>query len=681
METAVSRTRYAALLSAVCLLTAAAVTAAACDVVSSKKGTKTDIPATYRTSDAHYTLLYSTLGYEAAATKRILIRQNDPEAQVSEALAFEWQLVDAKGKQVASSHASYAGNAWGIPIWAADFSSVSAPGQYRLMVEAPDVQLATESFPIERYLAFHTTWQPIAIDDADARAAPIELDNGFFDTNSTTGSALAAGDFLVGLVESFDRRRTALTEDQKTRVRASIDRAIDYLLLLSDPGSGRVAPASPLRPYPADPATATAAGLRAFAHYAAVFQQDDAQKAQRAYRRARLAESWLQDNAPDLYTPALRATVEYDFYRYTGDITTLDNAKEAVQEVVSSYDLRTMDRHSDATLPDFEAMYRMWRDLPVDADRDLWLQGARTVATQYKDMLARNPFHVIAPGVSGGPSGVSAADQWDQTASLPPPGDGPAAVIGNDWFLSRAIDATYLASMTGDRDLEQVATASLNWVTGLNPGIPVARLEYTGGGSSVEAASFLTGLPGRSARTWSAWSWTRPRPFATIVNGFGGGFTYDDTDVTGETSLRHDGVWLYATAIYEDYINAGTRAQSGSASDLPPRPGAHVAHAAATESGGVMEMRTQVAGPDGAPLSGAIVVVAWTGAPLPDTSPDAAFHTTTCTTDASGACVTVMQSSDLPVRRPVTVSVTNIEHPVFTYDIASDDPSRTATLP
>ncbi len=656
--------------------------AAACGVLPSGGGTVVAIPESVRTSDATYTLLYSTLGYEANGTKRVLIRQNDPQGEVNEGLAFEWKLADAKGKQTAAGWASYLGTAWGIPLWGADFTAVTQAGEYRLLVEAPTVRLATEAFPIERFLMFKTAYQAIALENAEARAAPIELDNGFFDSNSTTGSVVADGEFLIGLLESYDRRRTALTEDQKKRARAAIDRSVDYLLLLSDPGSGKFAFQSPLRPYGQDSPEGTAAGLRALAHYAAVFQQDDAQKAQRAYRRAKLAEAWLEDNAPTIYHASLRAAVSYDFYRYTSDNATLQKAADAVRELATTYDLRTMDRASDATIPDFEAMYRMWRDLPVHKDRQFWQDTARKVAGQYREMLTKNPFHVIPPGVTDAATGASAEVQWDQVESATPPGEGAAAIIGNDWFISRAIDAVYLASMTGDRDLEPIASASLQWVTGLNPGVPVARIAYTGGGSGVESASFLTGLPRRSARTWSAWSWTRRKPFATIVNGFTRAFTYGDTDVAAETSLRHDGLWLYAMTVYEDYVNAGMRAQSGLATAPNPLAGgAHVGRAVASESGGFFQFTVTVAGADGSPLPASIVTVAWTGAPLPGIAPEAAFHTTRCTTDASGTCVATLPVADLPVRRPVTASVTNIEHPLFPYDLAADDASKTAPLP
>ena len=64
----------------------ASIAAPACSLRGGTK--KVSIPADYPTADRRYTLLYSTLGYESAATKRVLIRQNDTAATVSEGLAF-----------------------------------------------------------------------------------------------------------------------------------------------------------------------------------------------------------------------------------------------------------------------------------------------------------------------------------------------------------------------------------------------------------------------------------------------------------------------------------------------------------------------------------------------------------------------------------------------------------------
>jgi len=309
-------------------------------------GPKRAIPDSYRPGNATYTLLYSTLGYEAAATKRVLIRQNDDEASVSEGLAFTWRLIDAKGTQVAAGRATYAGRAWGIPLWVADFSRVQAPGQYRMTVEAPDVELATDAFPIDRFVFFRTTFSMIALENALARSAPPEYDGGYFDANTRSGTVGEHADFLIGLVEVYERRRSALTEDQRRTLRASIERAVDYLLIAGDAGSGRFNAESDTRPYNNDFPSNTAGALRGMARFAAAFQGEEPEKADRVYRRARLSEQWLLRYAPEAYPPALRAAVSYDFYKYSGDPGALDRAAAAVKEEIASYDLRTMERAS-----------------------------------------------------------------------------------------------------------------------------------------------------------------------------------------------------------------------------------------------------------------------------------------------------------------------------------------------
>lgn len=35
------------------------------------------------------------------------------------------------------------------------------------------------------------------------------------------------------------------------------------------------------------------------------------------------------------------------------------------------------------------------------------------------------------------------------------------------------LDAIFIAEVTGDSSMEKIASASLNWITGLNPGVPV----------------------------------------------------------------------------------------------------------------------------------------------------------------------------------------------------------------
>ncbi len=660
------RTVAAAILAA--LIVAGAATSA-CGLIGGA-GTKVVIPADYHTADPTYTLLYSTIGYESAATKRVLIRQNDTTVAASQGFAFAWRLVDAKGSEAAVGRAVYAGTGWGIPVWAADFSKVTKPGAYRLVVDAPSVKLATDAFPIGQFLMFQAAFKSIALGNAAARSAPIEQDNGFLDSNERSGTVSAHSDFLIGLLETFDRRRGALTEAQRTQTRAAIDRAVDYLLLLSNAGSGEFVGQSLARPYVEGGPEATVAGLRGLAHYAALAQDDAPEKADRALRRARLSEQWLNANAPDAYPSSMRAVVSYDIYVALGDDASLDRAAASLRDAVGAYDLRTMDRRSDDTLPHFEALYRMWRDLRQHPEHAFWEEVAGKAAAQYKDMIARNAFQVLPPGITDEEQGTDAAAQWDQVGTVPPPGDGPYGSIGNDWFLARAVDAVYLAQITGDVELEKAATASLAWVGGLNPGVQAERV--VGGDVPLRllAASFVTGLGGRSVAPWSSWEWRRTKPFATIVNGFRGGFVYDDTLGAGNTSLGHDGIWLYATAVYEDYLNPTKQAPQLGADTAPAADGVRLTIGAPSESGGVLNLAVTASAPGNA-VVGAKVSVAWYGAALPDVPPDDVLRVTQCVTGDAGSCLVTLAADALPVRRPIMAAVTNVEDLRHPFDGAN----------
>jgi len=656
------------------LLLAAALALSGCGVYDSP-GKTFDIPDTYTTGNAKYTLLYSTVGYDAASTKRLLIRQNDTAAQPETGLAFRWRVVDEKGKEAAAGTASFEETGWGIPIWAADFTKVDRPGTYRISVEAPAVTLATLPFRIDDFLFTRETFIPIALENAEARAAPIELDNGFFESNTREGTAWGHALFLDGLLVAYDARATSMPEETRARTRDAIDRGVDYLLLLSDPATGEVRHAPATRPYQgADPADA-AATARALARYGALFQRENPAKAERAYRRARLAGEWLGENAPDEYGPRLRAAVAYDLYRYSTDPALLDEVVKAVREFAPEYDLRSMERRGFDPQPHFETMYLLWQSLPEHPDRPMWIETATRVATQYRDMIERNAFHTVTVAETGD----TPADQWDAAGTDRPIGEGDAGVITNEWFMARAIDAVYLASMTDDADLEQAATASILWIAGLNPGIPADRVAGASGDSPLEAASFVVGADGRYVQPWSLWEWQRARPFQTIAAGFRSGFTFDDSEAAAGTSIARDGAWLKAMVAYEDYLHPGRR------SAPPEQPGLiasamRVAATAASEQEEALTLLVTVIDPDGTPLAGVTATGVWAGALLPGAPPESAVRTTSCVTANGGSCALALDAADqLP--RPITVSITNLEHRAHPYVPTPGDVDLTATFP
>lgn len=619
------------------------------------------IPDTYVAADETYTLLYSTIGYDLGGTKRVLIRLNDPDAPVSVGLAFQWRLVADDGRVVKVGNASYDGDAWGIPIWIADFSDVDEPGTYRMALEAPEATLATDAFPVEDFLLFRRTFVPVALDNAEVRAAPIEDDNGFYEDTSIEGTAAAHGEFLMGLLAVYEARRPSMTDAMRQRTRAAISRALEYLLLVSDPATGQFAHTAPTRPYQGFDPNDTLVGTRALARYAAEFQGEDPATADRAYRRARMGEEWILDNEEEIYTVWARAAIAYDFYRYTSDEEQLERAAESVREIANEYDLRTMDRSSYDTSAHLETMFRMWRDVPSHPDRPLWEEAALAIGEQYAEFVERNPFDVIAPGIDEGDD--TPAEQWDAMESEPPPGEGMDAIIGNEWFLARVADAVYLSRITDDDSLAEAAAGSLLWVSGLNPGIDVARVADDGVESPLVAASFLTGLDASTVQASPEWQWQRSRPIGTIVGGFRRAFVFDDAVAASAPSIVRDGLWLKALVLYEDLLHPAGRAEHP-IETAPVIVGSQmrIAIVEGEQSDDQLELTLDVVGPDGAPLADALVTVAWRSVAVEGLPIEATIFVTTCETQDDGGCTVTLVVDDLDGELPIAAVVTSLEH-------------------
>jgi hypothetical protein len=290
-------------------------------------------------------------------------------------------------------------------------------------------------------------------------------------------------------------------------------------------------------------------------------------------------------------------------------------------------------------------------------------------------MLAINPFAVLPPGVTDPERGTDAIAQWDEAATQPPPGTGNDGTLLNTWFMARAIDASYLADMTGDAELVTMAAAGIGWITGLNPGVPSDRISGSQSVSGIEAASFLTGLPVRTVDTWSVWEWVRPRRHGTLVNGFGAGFDYDDGFATGESWMADDGLWLYAMTAFEDSLQPARRAPSPIERG-PFDRAIHVASADASRSGNAMQLVVRVVDQSNEVVPGARVIVLWEGIPDPDALFEEAQATSECLTGADGSCLATLSADAVAVTGTITAAVSNLEHPGYAYDIDADDPSK-----
>ena len=621
------------------------------------------IPESYEQSDTSYTLLYSTLGYDTAATKHVLIRQNDASAPVASGLAFQWRLVDADSEDVVETGlAQYGGTSWSIPMWVADFTDVQRPGSYRMSIEATNVGLATGVFDVDEFLLTRKTLVRVGLDAADVRSAPIELDNGYFEPHSLEGTSAAHAEFMLGLIALYEERRSSLTEAMRVRAKAAIDRAFEYVMLLSDAGTGEIAHAAPTRPYAfGDNPSDTVAGARGLARYAAAFQREDPGNAERAYRRARLADAWLESNAPEAYAPWARAAVAFDLYMYVGDPALLDRAVVAVRSFAESYDLPSMNRFSGDTMPHFETMRQLWELLPEHPDRALWERTAARVGAQYVEMLDRHAIGIVPPGIdhAGGPSAV---DQWNTVASDPLPGDGDSAMIGNEWFLARAVDAAQFARMLDDPRLEESATAHLLWVTGLNPGMPAERVPGSvRPASGIQAASFVVGVDSVAVMPAREWEWQRPEPAGDILAGFRRALTFDDSLTAGSSSITRNGLWLQSVVAYEELIHPRDRAPTlieGEDEAATMR----VASAVRTNAVDRFTVTVTIVDADGTPLSDAVVSAVWTGILQPGQSPENGILVDECETVAGGSCSLTLDEVDAPSGSPHTLLITGLEH-------------------
>ena len=187
------------------LVIAAALVASACQFLDSDESF--EIPDDYATSDTAYTLLYSTIGYDAGATKHVLVRQNDTDAPPAQGLAFQWRLVDDGGKVVETGLAQYAGTGWSIPIWVADFSAMRGEGVYRMTLEATNVAARHGCVSCGRLSALA---QDIPADRArcGGRAQrAYRMDNGYFEPNSMEGTSFAHAEFMLGMLVLYEERR------------------------------------------------------------------------------------------------------------------------------------------------------------------------------------------------------------------------------------------------------------------------------------------------------------------------------------------------------------------------------------------------------------------------------------------------------------------------------------------
>ena len=276
------------------------------------------------TANTNWTLLYSTLGYEAHATKRAFLRPVISGGAMPPS-PVGWTLLRAGGDEVLRGPFRHADHAAGFPVLEADFGAWSEPGRYILRtVPAAATQgegegmsaLSTLPFEIGEDILFRRTFRGMVLDGAPARQAPASLGSGYYDGNMAYGDVGAHAVYAVGLMHVLTRRGDSMLPLERAQLLWAIDRAIDYVIELCDPKTGGLAHQHRRRPRAARfvPAADTASGLWALATYADVFRGESAARARRVCYLALAAERWLRTVVPEGYSPALEATANAAFW-------------------------------------------------------------------------------------------------------------------------------------------------------------------------------------------------------------------------------------------------------------------------------------------------------------------------------------------------------------------------------
>ena len=147
------------------------------------------------------------------------------------------------------------------------------------------------------------------------------------------------------------------------------------------------------------------------------------------------------------------------------------------------------------------------------------------------------------------------------------------ASLDHSQIMSTAIDAFYLAHLLEEPSLAQMGTDGLGWITGLHQGIPGHMVDNPPSSAPIESAAFIHGLDARRVRSTRAWWWPRGALYARLdpllrliglesevtdtpptefMSVFSGADEPQDVSQVGETSMKNDGLWLYAACMHGD---------------------------------------------------------------------------------------------------------------------------------
>lgn len=514
--------------------------------------------------------LYSVTGYEVGGAKRALLRTVALADTASlDVTRSRWRLVDSRGSVALDGAFRALPTTYGIRLWEADFRALARDGTYVLeaSVIGGDGQAApalrTEPFDVGAYILTRKTFAAISYRNAELRNADATHGYGFYDCNSLVGEGRSHGAFLSGLVNAFVARKDRLSAEESRRYVQQMRVAVNYLLDLQDAQTGRFSNSSPKRRAPPeDRPVATPFAVWGLATFLGELGQAnvlDAATVARISRAVQSGAAYLQTAPRNLNQPHFAAAINMRLYQFTREQRYADAAVAGLLADLPTFNLTRRGGYAnEGVAPYFEGLFHFLREFATHPRRADLVGYAITIARRdYASVFATNGFHLLPIGLP------RAYQDAVRDPSAVPQGTG----AGNFWPNARmarlASDAIYLASITGDRGLADVAAAGLGWITGLNTGVPSRYTSRAKGVApdSLVAAAYIANISENFALPWNRWFWPGDQgKVMSIVNGAvvspERGWVYDTGHFEpSETFILSDGLFLSAMTAYEDYVN------------------------------------------------------------------------------------------------------------------------------
>ena len=450
--------------------------------------------------------------------------------------------------------------------------------------------------------------------------------SGFHDCNNLIGEATSHGAFLAGLMAIWTGRASGFSQAERETLRQAIITNVLYIeeLFQEANGTGEFAHSEMGR---GGVETNLGPWLSQYALYGESAFADsgasvDPRLAKMACSRSVQSAGWLK--ARHLLDDPTESSIIYAHIARCAGREGLPGSAQYWQEATkTAHDVLTnffklnaiadAPRDTGRIVPWFEGVYEVARSRPaILAPRQH--EQLNSIAKLLMDHLTKehvcddaaagplcpkNAFLVLPQASGDEPIWLA---NWKDMQSVPqvvrPAGLPYIHFYSVPHFAVVASDAVYLGRLTGRRDLELLASGDLNWILGLNPGVPASESVSPQPQQPWQAASFTYNLPSGSVRSMDGWrtrqssskGWLAEREvsaasprheswwidplnngFLSIVNGHviwdrqwdyvnSGGTEDPISNVgwsSGETFLLDDGVFIKAALLLEDWLSPG----------------------------------------------------------------------------------------------------------------------------